>query len=138
MFEAAKKRFDRVIVLLNSDEWLTEKKGRPFMFFNERRYILESIRYIDEVLPVDDKDGTVVAGLRQIRARYPKQYQLWFGNGGDRTVTTTPELAFCSDNGIHLVWNLGGGKVQSSSELVRTAALAAYQPLLFVDEDQEE
>jgi len=41
-----------------------------------------------------------------------------FGNGGDRTSDNVPEVAICLELGIDLVWNVGGGKVQSSSELV--------------------
>lgn len=138
MFEAAKKKFDTVIVLLNSDEWLTRKKGKPFMTFSERKYILESFRFIDEVRSVDDADGTVVAGLSELHQEIKKSALLYFGNGGDRTIHTTPELTFCAQHGIHTLWGLGGDKVQSSSELIRNAA-ENLQPRLFdVDQDTQE
>ena len=35
---------DHLIVALNSDNWLTEKKGQPFMSFNERKEILENLK----------------------------------------------------------------------------------------------
>ena len=40
-----------------------------------------------------------------------------FGNGGDRTETTTPENSVCDVLGIDSVWGLGD-KVQSSSWLL--------------------
>jgi hypothetical protein len=40
-----------------------------------------------------------------------------FGNGGDRTETTTPENSVCDSSGIDSVWGLGD-KVQSSSWLL--------------------
>ena len=40
-----------------------------------------------------------------------------FGNGGDRTETTTPENDVCKSYGIESVWGLGE-KVQSSSWLL--------------------
>ena len=40
-----------------------------------------------------------------------------FGNGGDRTETTTPENDVCNSYGIDSVWGLGD-KVQSSSWLL--------------------
>ena len=35
-FKAAKQLGDKLVVGLNSNEWLTRKKGRPFMPFHER------------------------------------------------------------------------------------------------------
>ncbi len=35
-FESAKKLGDILIIGLNSDEWLTRKKGRPFMRWEDR------------------------------------------------------------------------------------------------------
>ena len=49
MFKAAKAFPAKVIVGLNSDSWLIRKKGKPFISFNERKEILESIRFIDSV-----------------------------------------------------------------------------------------
>ena len=37
-------RFGHVVVLLNSDEWLTRKKGKPFMNYSERKNILENFK----------------------------------------------------------------------------------------------
>ena len=102
----------RVIVVLNSDEWLVRKKGYAFMSFEERKYLLENIKGVSEVSDVDDSDGTVCEALQRLKPDM-------FGNGGDRTSDNTPEKEVCLDIGIRMVWNLGGEKIQSSSDLVR-------------------
>ena len=111
MIQAAAE-LGKVIVVLNSDAWLERKKGYAFMPFEERKYLLESIKGVSEVSDVDDSDGTVCEALQRLKPDM-------FGNGGDRTSDNTPEKEVCLDIGIQMIWNLGGEKVQSSSELVR-------------------
>lgn len=106
--------FGSVIVVANSDNWLYRKKGYNFMGFKERREILMAIKGVVDVIAVDDKDGTVCEALRRIKPTY-------FANGGDRTSTNTPEKAVCEELEITMIWNVGGQKIQSSSELVCAA-----------------
>ena len=101
-----------VIVIANSDEWLTRQKGYVFMPWKERAEILASIRGVLKVVPVDDSDGTVCEALR-------RENPTFFANGGDRKTDNTPEMDVCSELGIGLLWEVGGGKIQSSSELVK-------------------
>jgi D-beta-D-heptose 7-phosphate kinase/D-beta-D-heptose 1-phosphate adenosyltransferase len=103
-----------VIVIANSDAWLMRKKGYVFMPFEERKQILESIKGVLRVEAVDDSDGTVCEALRRIKPTY-------FANGGDRTDNNTPEMDVCKEIGIQLLWNIGGDKIQSSSDLVKFA-----------------
>lgn len=108
-----------VVVILNSDEWLQEKKGYSFMPWEERAEIIRSIRgVVNVVSTIDDTDGTVCNTLRNLKKDMGLDY---FANGGDRTVTTTPEMKVCKEIDIGLLWNVGGGKVQSSSSLVSDA-----------------
>lgn len=100
-----------VVVILNSDEWLMRKKGYVFMPWEERSEIIHSIRSVTSVVKVDDSDDSVCEALKRVKPDF-------FGNGGDRTNKNTPEKALCEELGIQMVWNLGGGKIQSSSELV--------------------
>lgn len=100
-----------VIVILNSDEWLMRKKGFVFMTWQERAEIISAIKGVVKVVPVDDSDGTVCEELLRIKPHY-------FANGGDRTDINTPEKQICIDNDITMIWGIGGGKVQSSSDLV--------------------
>tara|TARA_B100001287_G_C22434584_1_gene413045 strand:+ start:249 stop:686 length:438 start_codon:yes stop_codon:yes gene_type:complete len=108
-----------VVAGLNSDQWLVRKKGKFFMPFVERKEILESIKYIDLVKSFDDSDDTACSLINNINNEYSDNYNIFFGNGGDRTNQTTPEIKFCNDNNIDLIWGLGGGKIQSSSELLK-------------------
>lgn len=110
--EAAKH--GKVIVILNSDAWLMRKKKYIFMTFEERKTILMALGDVHNVVAVDDSDGTVCDALERFRPDY-------FGNGGDRTDKNTPERQLCEELGIEMVWSLGGGKTQSSSDLVRLA-----------------
>jgi len=106
--------YGRVIVILNSDDWLIRKKGYKFMSFEERAYIAGSIKGVSVVSYVDDTDGTVCEALKRIKPDY-------FANGGDRIDTNTPEMTVCEELGIKMLWNIGGGKIQSSSDLVSKA-----------------
>ena len=105
-----------VVVILNSAEWLKDKKGYAFMPWEERAEIIRSIRgVVNVVSTIDDLDGTVCNTLRNLKKDIKLDY---FANGGDRTATTTPEMEVCDEIGIDLLWNVGGGKIQSSSTLV--------------------
>lgn len=100
-----------VIVILNSDEWLMRKKGFVFMAWEERAEIISAIKGVTKVVYVDDSDGTVCEALLRIKPHF-------FANGGDRTDINTPEKQICIDNDITMIWGIGGGKIQSSSDLV--------------------
>jgi D-beta-D-heptose 7-phosphate kinase/D-beta-D-heptose 1-phosphate adenosyltransferase len=104
-------QFGEVVIILNSDAWLMRKKGYVFMPWEERKEILEAIKGVKKVVPVDDTDGTVCEALGREKPTY-------FANGGDRSDKNTPELTVCKDNNITMIWGIGGGKIQSSSELV--------------------
>ena len=118
MFKSAKD-FGEVFVGLNSDEWLVRKKEKYFMPFVERKEILESIKYIDKVFDFDDSDDTACSLIIFIYQKYKDDFDIAFGNGGDRTNDTTPEVKFCVENDIEMIWGLGGGKIQSSSDLLK-------------------
>lgn len=109
--------YGKVIVILNSDEWLKRKKGFVFMSFEERKEILEAIGKVYIVVDVDDLDGTVCEALDTYEPDY-------FANGGDRTEDNTPELKLCIGLGIKPLFNIGGDKVSSSSELAKRIKFA--------------
>ncbi len=111
MIEEASKQ-GGVLVILNSDEWLMRKKGYVFMPWKERAYIMGNIKGVSMVTNVDDSDETVCHALTRHKPNA-------FANGGDRKTKNTPEMKLCQDLGIELMWNVGGGKIQSSSDLVK-------------------
>lgn len=110
----AAMEFGRVVVGLNSDDWLVRKKGYRFMPWTEREEILYHLGEVSLVQPFDDSDGTVCDLLERLRPHY-------FANGGDRTQANPEEHALCVRRGIKELFGVGGGKVQSSSALVRLA-----------------
>jgi len=116
MFEAAARKYDYVVVGLNSDDWLTRKKGKSFMPFHVRESILKSIKWIDEVWDFDDEDDTACDLLHHAVLQFPN---LTFGNGGDRSEGNFPEFDFCSQQSILIDDTLGGShKANSSSDFL--------------------
>ena len=77
--------YGRVIVILNSDDWLVRKKGYKFMPFEERAYIAGSIKGVTVVASVNDTDNTVCKALERFKPDY-------FANGGDRKETNTSNI----------------------------------------------
>ncbi len=121
MFKAAKNQSDIVIVGANSDAWLSRKKGKPFMPEPERLEILRAFGCIDYVYIFNDEDNTACDLIDKVLQKYSnvnEKFKIFFGNGGDRTNKTTPEIDFCNKNNIEMLWGLGGGKIQSSSDLI--------------------
>ena len=120
MFKAAKEFPATIIVGLNSDLWLTRKKGKPFMFWDERKEILEAISFIDSVYSFNDDDDTACDLIRDVveQNKDEDNLEIYFGNGGDRTESNSPETDYCNQNNIKTLWGIGGEKIQSSSDLI--------------------
>lgn len=104
-----------VVIIANSDAWLQRKKGYIFMPWSERAEILSAFKGVVAVIQGKDDDDSVCESIADLKNTMDIDY---FGNGGDRKNNNTPEVALCDQLGIELVWNLGGQKIQSSSELV--------------------
>lgn len=122
MFEEAKKLGDKLVVIVNNDNWLRKKKEFVFMPEAERLEVIKSCKSVDEVIltqhKVNDEDTTVCKELDALRPAI-------FANGGDRQAANTPESELCHKLGIKMAYNIGaGGKMQSSSWMVRDAAEA--------------
>lgn len=116
LFEHAKKMGDQLVVILNNDNWLKTKKGYIFMHQRERKGIIEALKPVDTVMitrhPRNPKDMSVARELKRLKPDI-------FANGGDRKPHNTPEADVCKKIGCKMVYNVGGGKVQSSSWLVQ-------------------
>lgn len=102
----------KLVVILNTDKFLRDKKGYVFMPYGQRKAVVGSIRYVDEVVKCVDKDHTVRKTLEKVRPDI-------FANGGDRGKSNVPETEVCNRLGIGLKFGVGGTKkTQSSSWLV--------------------
>ena len=119
LFQGAKKLGDKLIVIINNDNWLLAKKGYVFMPQKERKEVLEALGCVDEVVltkhPKNPKDMSVAKELLEIKPDV-------FARGGDRNLKNLPEqeIKTCQAIGCRIVFNVGkGGKVQSSSWLAQ-------------------
>jgi cytidyltransferase-like protein len=116
MFEEAKKLGDKLVVILNNENWLKKKKGASFMPEKERKEIIEALRCVDEVVltlhPKNPKDMSICRELKKIKPDI-------FANGGDRKIDNIPEVEACQKINCRMVFGVGrGGKIQSSSWLI--------------------
>lgn len=119
LFKEAKKLGDKLVVVINNDNWLLLKKGYVFMPERERKEIIKAFTAVDKVVlsshKKNTKDISISEDLRKIRPHV-------FAKGGDRHSGNipTPEVMVCNEIGCEIVNDVGGGgKVQSSSLLVK-------------------
>lgn len=115
LFKEAKQLGDVLVVMLNSDAQVKKKKGSTFYpSQDERKEIIESIRYVDKVIIDPGKDTTCEEALKLVKPDI-------LAKGGDRVPGAMPEieLEVCEELGIMIVYNVGGAKVQSSSWLLK-------------------
>ena len=113
--KSAKEHGDKLIVALNSDNWLKKKKGKPFMNFEERKSILESVKYVNEVIGFeDDEKGSCIDALQKIKKLYQHD-TIFFANGGDRNHKNIPEMCV---SGIEFIFSVGGNNKKNSSSWI--------------------
>jgi cytidyltransferase-like protein len=118
-FKAAKELGDHLVVGLNSDDWLTRKKGRPFMPIEERIAIVKELECVDEVITFNDTDNTACLAIGYILQTKASKWKLIFANGGDRTNTTTPEYATWGNHpDVEFAFGVGGEDKKNSSSWI--------------------
>ena len=114
-FKAAKALGDKLIVALNSDQWLINKKGKFFMPWGERKIIIENLGMVDEAIDFeDDTQGSASLALEKVKQNYPDDV-LIFCNGGDRTNGNILEMAV---SGVEFVFGVGGEDKKNSSSWI--------------------
>jgi D-beta-D-heptose 7-phosphate kinase/D-beta-D-heptose 1-phosphate adenosyltransferase len=139
-FNEAAKLGDFLIVGVNSDAWLTNKKGRSFMPLAERKTIVENIKSVDKVITFDDSDGSARDAIRAVMKENPDA-NIIFANGGDRTSTNIPEMDVEDPKGqLTFEFGVGGdNKMNSSSWILqewkapKTERQWGYYRVLFED-----
>ena len=103
------------VVIVNGDGFLYRKKGYAFMPHHERMEIVAGIEGVDYVIGWDDGSQTVTGAINALRPKY-------FTKGGDRdSAANVPEFELCEKIGCEVKFNVGGGKIRSSSELAKAA-----------------
>lgn len=124
--KAAAKLGDKLIVGVNSDEWLTRKKGKPFMPIEERMALLNEMLVVDEVIDFNDDDNTACGAIEKVKELYKDIYShkfhkpIYFCNGGDRTSNNIPEEEVYAgkDEWVKFKFGVGGEDKKNSSSWI--------------------
>lgn len=112
------RQYGRIVLGLNSDEWLIRKKGKPFMNFSERKSVLEQFKNILAVIGFDDSDDSSCDAISKVLDLFPNS-KIIFVNGGDRKSTNTPEFNRFKDNPrVEFKFGVGGENKQNSSRWI--------------------
>ena len=113
--------YGKVIVALNSDEWVMKNKGHLLFDFETRKSLLEECEYVSEVISFDDSEGDAVYALFEVRPTY-------FGNGGSATSLSLPkeEMQVCGYLGIEPVFDLG----DTSKDIDNNMLVAAQKSII--------
>jgi len=119
--EAASK-VDILYIGVNSDSWLVRKKGKEFMSFEERQYVISNLNLPCEFHAIGflDGDNTAKDIIYKVAAKH-KNSSIWFMNGGDRTKLNVPEQDIKSlpnGNTLSFIFNIGGSNKKNSSSLI--------------------
>lgn len=115
-FRAAATLGDRLVVGINSDAWLTRKKGQPFMPWDERCAIIKDLKMVDHVMRFNDDDNNSKDCIYKCRLMWPDA-TLVFANGGDRTANNIPEMSYQDDN-LEFEFSVGGDNKANSSSWI--------------------
>ena len=110
-----------LIVGVNSNKWLINKKGNFFMDIQHRIYVVSSLNVVNETMEFEDDDkGSANNLLIKIRNKYSND-KIIFANGGDRSDSSKIlEFETAKQYNIDLKFGIGGShKESSSSDLLK-------------------
>ena len=110
-----------LIVGVNSNKWLINKKGNYFMDIQHRIYVVSSLNVVNETMEFeDDEEGSANNLLIKIRNKYSND-KIIFANGGDRSDSSKIlEFETAKQYNIDLKFGIGGShKESSSSDLLK-------------------
>ena len=110
----SKQYGDTVVVIVNGDAFLKDKKGKAFMDLKTRMSIVSFMQGVDYIIPFEiENDKTVIEALKRLRPHV-------FTKGGDRIDhTSIPEWDICNDLNIKIVSGVGYLKEWSSSDFLK-------------------
>lgn len=117
---SAKSKCDFLLVGVNSDLWLTNKKGSPFLPFSERIQIISALKDVDLATEFDDNDGSATQLILKAHKLFSND-DLIFMNGGDRTNKNSPEMSseIIKELVIDFKFGIGGTeKLNASSKIL--------------------
>ena len=128
-FKRAKDLSDYLVVGLNTNEWLTHKKGQYFLSWVERAEILRHLEMVDAVISWDDDEiGSACGAIEKCLDIAEK---VIFCNGGDRGKENTPELDRFGDNRrVDFRFAVGGDYKENSSSWILKGYFERQRKLL--------
>ncbi len=113
---SAATQCDILVVGVNSDYWLTRKKGKSFLPLSERMARIQAMRGVDHVISFNDDDNSARDAIRKVKQMFPIDH-IRFMNGGDRTSSNIPEM---TENNVEFIFGVGGeNKANSSSWILQ-------------------
>lgn len=120
---------DKLQVWLTSDEWLIRKKGYYLLPYEHRKAVLEALSFVDEVVEqIDDGTLSCAASIRHYKPDI-------LAKGGPYNIDNLPveEVAACNENGVRIVYGVGGSdKDGSSSYFFREAIMRLIESRLML------
>ena len=115
-FERAKDLTDYLVVGINTNEWLTRKKGQYFLPWTERAEVIRHLDMVDAVISWDDEDNSACGAIAKC---LDISETVVFANGGDRGKDNTPETDKYGNNPrVKFVWAIGGTEKANSSSWI--------------------
>ena len=128
-FASAKDFSDFLVVGLNTEEWLTKKKGQYFQSWKERAEIISHLTMVDAVITVPDDDEGSACGA--IAKCLEIADTVIFCNGGDRGKSNTPEIIkYDNDPRVQFQFGIGGDDKKNSSSWILKGYFARQRKLL--------
>ena len=116
LFERARDLTNYLVVGVNTEEWLTRKKGQYFMSWKERVEIIRHLDMVDAVISYDDSDGSSCEGIAKC---LDIAETVIFCNGGDRGKDNIPEIAKYGNNPrVKFEFGIGGDDKKNSSSWI--------------------
>ena len=128
-FKRAKDLSNYLVVGLNTEEWLTNKKGEYFQSWVERAEIIRHLEMVDAVISwEDDEQGSACGAIEKCLDIAEK---VIFCNGGDRGKENTPELDRFGDNRrVDFRFAVGGDYKENSSSWILKGYFERQRKLL--------
>ena len=115
-FKRAKDLSNYLVVGINTNEWLTRKKGQYFLPWIERAEIIRHLDMVDAVISWDDSDDSACGAIAKC---LEISENVIFCNGGDRIKTNTPEIkGYGDDPRVEFKFAIGGDDKMNSSSWI--------------------
>lgn len=115
----ARQLGDLLFVIVNSDTQAKLKKGFSLIPEDTRVNIVSNLKSVDFAIKSIDKDRSVIESLKLIHKYFSDIADIIFANGGDTSINNILEKDICKKLNIEMRFNVGGKKIQSSSELLK-------------------